>query len=163
MSKDELIGEIAHELRKLQQSSDAFDEAAATHLGLNRTDLRCLDIVLSAGSLSAGELSVALRLSPAATTTVVDRLIRAGLVTRTEDSENRRRKLIDATAKAERVAAEVFDPVGVAGAKALTRFDFGELRTALEFLRTARDVQENQIERVSQLGGTTWRPAPPDR
>ncbi|NKY84698.1 MarR family winged helix-turn-helix transcriptional regulator [Nocardia veterana] len=155
MSKEELIGEIARELRQLQQSFDAFDEAAAAHLGLNRTDLRCLDIVLGAGRLSAGELSTALRLSPAATTTVVDRLIRAGMVTRTEDPENRRRKLIEATAKAARVAEEIFEPVGRAGTKALGRFDIGELGTALEFLRVAKEVQQQQITRVAQLGRTS--------
>ena len=152
MSKEEVIGEIARELRQLQQSFDAFDEAAAAHLGLNRTDLRCLDIVLSTGPLSAGQLSAALRLSPAATTTVVDRLIRAEMVTRTEDSENRRRKLIDGTAKARNAAAAIFEPVGVAGRTALARFDHGALQAALEFLRTTRDVQEKQIERLSQLG-----------
>lgn len=54
MSKDELIAEIAQELRLLQRSFDAFDEAAAVRLGLNRTDLRCLDIVLARGPLAAG-------------------------------------------------------------------------------------------------------------
>ncbi|MGW0071062.1 hypothetical protein ACWDUI_26780, partial [Streptosporangium sandarakinum] len=70
MSKHDVIGEIAMELRRLQQSFDAFDEAAAARLGLNRTDLRCLDVVLAEGPVPAGRISAALKLSPAATTTV---------------------------------------------------------------------------------------------
>ncbi|MGW4328728.1 MarR family winged helix-turn-helix transcriptional regulator [Nocardia sp. NPDC004573] len=152
MSKDELIAEIAQELRLLQQSFDAFDEAAAVRLGLNRTDLRCLDIVLARGPLAAGELSAALRLSPAATTTVVDRLVRAGFVTRAQDPGNRRRILIEGTMRARKVAREIFEPVGVAGAEALLRFDTGELRTALDFLRTALAVHQAETERVSRAG-----------
>lgn len=152
MSKDELIGAIAQELRTLQQSFDAFDEAAAVRLGLNRTDLRCLDIVLGRGPLTAGELSSALRLSPAATTTVVDRLTRAGFVSRAQDPGNRRRIMVEATERAVEVAREIFEPVGAAGAEALTRFDTDELRIALDFLRTALRVHQEQTERVSRSG-----------
>ncbi|WP_039794418.1 MarR family winged helix-turn-helix transcriptional regulator [Nocardia araoensis] len=152
MSKDELIDAIAQELRLLQQSFDAFDEAAAVRLGLNRTDLRCLDIVLGRGPLAAGELSAALRLSPAATTTVVDRLVRAGFVSRAPDPGNRRRILVEGTTRAVEVAREIFEPVGAAGAEALTRFDTDELRVALDFLRTALRVHQEQTERVSRLG-----------
>ncbi|MFC9967414.1 hypothetical protein ACFVH4_24565 [Nocardia ignorata] len=40
-----IIDEIGQQLRLLQRSFDTFDEAVAAHLRLNRTDMRCLDIV----------------------------------------------------------------------------------------------------------------------
>ncbi|MER5464836.1 MarR family transcriptional regulator [Streptomyces sp. NPDC002668] len=163
---------VAQQLRSLQQSFDAFDEAAAARLGLNRTDLRCLDLVLgagqraggersgvewsggegSAGELSAGELSAALKLSPAATTTVIDRLERAGLVTRSRDAANRRRVLVTATDAARAAEAEVYLPVGAAGAEALSRYDEGQLATILDFLQAARQVQEGQVARLGADG-----------
>lgn len=168
---------VAQQLRSLQQSFDAFDEAAAARLGLNRTDLRCLDLVLgagqraggersgvewsggegpggegSAGELSAGELSAALKLSPAATTTVIDRLERAGLVTRSRDAANRRRVLVTATDAARAAEAEVYLPVGAAGAEALSRYDEDQLATILDFLQAARQVQEGQVARLGADG-----------
>ncbi|MFE9956214.1 MarR family transcriptional regulator [Micromonospora sp. NPDC005299] len=138
------------QLRLLQQSFDAFDEAAAARLGLNRTDLRAMDLVLANdGPLSAGELTRALKLSPAATTTVIDRLEGAGLVTRTRDAENRRRVLVTATDAARAVEQDIYLPVGAAGAQALGRYNKDQLATILDFLQTVRHVQENQTARVS--------------
>ncbi|NUR91357.1 MAG: MarR family transcriptional regulator, partial [Nonomuraea sp.] len=151
MSKRAVIGEIAMELRQLQQSFDAFDEAAAERLGLNRTDLRCLDVVLAEGPVPAGRISAALKLSPGATTTVIDRLERAGMVTRTPDPGNRRRVLVGATDAARSAEAEIFTPVGQAGAQALQGYGPDELAVVLDFLRTARRVQEEQAARVRSM------------
>ncbi|MET7619923.1 MarR family transcriptional regulator [Streptomyces sp. NPDC005408] len=144
---------VAQQLRSLQQSFDAFDEAAAARLGVNRTDLRCLDLVLGAGELSAGELSAALKLSPAATTTVIDRLERIGLVVRSRDAANRRRVLVSATDAAREAEVDVYVPVGAAGAEALSRYDEDQLATILDFLQTARQVQEGQAARLGADGG----------
>ncbi|WP_084965996.1 MarR family winged helix-turn-helix transcriptional regulator [Thermoactinospora rubra] len=151
MSKDVLLQEIATLLRQLQQSFDAFDEAAAARLGLNRTDLRCLDVVLGAGPLPAGQLSTALKLSPAATTTVIDRLERAGLVSRARDPGNRRLVLVAPTDTAREAEAELFAPVGQAGAQALTRYTYDQLTVILDFLQTVLRVQEEQTARVAAL------------
>ncbi|MEV0829021.1 MarR family winged helix-turn-helix transcriptional regulator [Nonomuraea rubra] len=151
MSKSTAIEEIAMELRRLQQSFDAFDEAAAARLGLNRTDLRCLDVVLGEGPVAAGRISAALKLSPAATTTVIDRLERAGMVSRSPDPGNRRRVLVAATDAARSAEAEIFVPVGRAGAEALRAYGVDALAIILDFLRTARRVQEEQAARVRTL------------
>ncbi|PKV81914.1 MarR family winged helix-turn-helix transcriptional regulator [Nocardia fluminea] len=151
MSKDsEMIGEIGQQLRLLQRSFDTFDEAVAARLRLNRTDMRCLDVVLARGLLSAGELSSALRLSPAATTTVIDRLERAGYVSRAQDPGNRRRVLIEPTTDARRVAEVIFEPVGRAGAAALGRYDSDQLGLILDFLGTALRVHREQADLVAE-------------
>ncbi|MEU1606478.1 MarR family winged helix-turn-helix transcriptional regulator [Micromonospora matsumotoense] len=150
MSKDEMIRRVAIGLRLLQQSFDAFDEAAATALRLNRTDLRALDLLLyGGGPLSAGELSAALKLSPAATTTVIDRLERAGLAGRAQDPHNRRRILVAPTDAARTVEQDLYVPVGVAGAQALAGYTVDQLATILDFLHVARQVQDDQAIRVS--------------
>lgn len=148
MSKRELVLEAATGVRLLQQSVDAFDEAVAVRLNLNRTDLRCLDLALAGGPLSAGELATGLGLSPAATTTVIDRMERAGYVTRSPDPGNRRRVLVEATAAARAVEREIYRPVGAAGIKALSRFNESQLATIIDFLRTARRVQRDQSARL---------------
>lgn len=153
MSKDDGLREVAVRMRLLQQSFDAFDEAAAATLGLNRTDLRCLDVILAEEPVSAGELTTAAKLSPAATTTAIDRLERAGYVTRSRDAANRRRVLVTATEAARTAEREVYGPVGEAGMLALRRYDEQQLAAINDFLETARKVQEEQTARLKGLPG----------
>jgi DNA-binding MarR family transcriptional regulator len=148
-SKDAQAREVSVEVRLLQRSFDAFDESVAARLGLNRTDLRCLDMVLDDGSRSAGELAAGLRVSPAAMTTVIDRLERAGWVKRSRDPDNRRRVLVAPTEAARDAERRIYLPVGAAGHEALQRYDERELATILDFLRTARRVQEEQAARIA--------------
>jgi DNA-binding MarR family transcriptional regulator len=150
MSKDELVDLVAMHLRSLQRAIDAFDEAAAAALEINRTDLRALDLLLEGSKpLSAGELSNALRLSPAATTTVIDRLQRAGLADRIADPHNRRRVLVGATDTARDAERQIYAPVGVAGSEALYRYTSEQLATIVDFLRVARHVQDEQASRIA--------------
>ncbi|MFI9595483.1 MarR family winged helix-turn-helix transcriptional regulator [Nonomuraea sp. NPDC052265] len=143
--------EVAVRMRTLQQSFDAFDEAAAAALGLNRTDLRCLDLILAQEPMSAGELTTAAKLSPAATTTAIDRLERAGYVTRSRHAANRRRVLVTATEAARTAENEVYGPVGEAGMLALRRYDEQQIAVIIDFLETARQVQEEQTTRLKGL------------
>jgi DNA-binding MarR family transcriptional regulator len=148
MSKDDVVGEVAVRMRMLQQSFDAFDEAAAALLGLNRTDLRCLDLILAKDAMSAGELTTAAKLSPAATTTAIDRLERAGFVTRSRDAANRRRVLVAATEAARAAEREVYSPLGEAGRSTLRHYGEEQLAVIIDFLETARRVQEEQTARL---------------
>ncbi|MET7383275.1 MarR family transcriptional regulator [Streptomyces sp. NPDC005526] len=151
MSKDDRVGKVAVQIRLLQQSFDAFDEAAAAWLGLNRTDLRCLDLILAKDPMSAGELTTAAKLSPAATTTAIDRLERAGFVTRSRDAANRRRVLVAATEAARAAERKVYGPLGEAGTSALRHYGEEELAVIIDFLETARRVQEEQTARLKGL------------
>lgn len=149
MSKSDVIHDVAVQVRLLQRSLDAFEEAAAARLRLNRTDLRALDIVLAGQPLTAGDLTTALNMSPAATTTVIDRLERAGFVVRSRDAANRRRVMVVATDTARAAEKDVYLPIGAAGAEALQRYDTNQLATILDFLRTARRIQDDQTARIS--------------
>ncbi|WP_275466844.1 MarR family winged helix-turn-helix transcriptional regulator [Streptomyces noursei] len=151
MSKDDRVGKVAVQIRLLQQSFDAFDEAAAAWLGLNRTDLRCLDLILAKDPMSAGELTTAAKLSPAATTTAIDRLERAGFVTRSRDAANRRRVLVAAAEAARAAERKVYGPLGEAGTSALRHYGEEELAVIIDFLETARRVQEEQTARLKGL------------
>ena len=43
--KRETFEELVYEVRRSQNATDRFDQAVADAVGLNRTDMRCLDIV----------------------------------------------------------------------------------------------------------------------
>ena len=68
-----------------RRAYSAFDALAARRLGVNTTDLHCLNILESRSGLTAGELALEAGLTSGAVTGVVDRLERAGYARRTAD------------------------------------------------------------------------------
>src|SRR5689334_22127675 len=68
----------------------AYDEALADRLGLNPTDLRCLELVIAGPGVTAGRLAELADLTTGAVTGVLDRLERAGFVRRQPDPADRR-------------------------------------------------------------------------
>ena len=68
----------------------------AERLRLNRTDSRCVDLLLE-GPRTATELAAAAGLSQSAMTTAVDRLERIGYARRVRDGADRRQLLVQLT------------------------------------------------------------------
>lgn len=69
----------------------------ALRLGVNRNDLRCMEVIQREQPISPKRLSEAGGLSPAAVTKVLDRLERAGFAERVPDADDRRSVRIIAT------------------------------------------------------------------
>src|SRR5918999_6195630 len=99
MSRDLIVKAFGDAVRAYQTVNDNFDQAVADHLGMNRTDARCVDLIDQAGGMTAGELARAAGLTTGAVTAVVDRLEAAGLAQRVHDPEDRRRVRIESTAR----------------------------------------------------------------
>ena len=53
--KREIFDELIEEVRRSQNATDRFDSAVAEALGLNRTDMRCLDVLQREGPVTAGD------------------------------------------------------------------------------------------------------------
>lgn len=86
------VGE--HFGRQLSASTLLFHQAVAEHLGLNVTDLKCLDLVRSEPKLTPGRVAEVTGLTTAAVTTILDRLEKAGFVRRERDPNDRRKVLV---------------------------------------------------------------------
>ena len=84
-SRRDEMAEIITEMRINQNAADAMDAAIAEWLGVNRTDIICLDILARLGTVPAGRLAEESRLTTGAITAVLDRLERAGYVQRLAD------------------------------------------------------------------------------
>jgi DNA-binding MarR family transcriptional regulator len=144
--------EAAELVRRWQVDQDIFDEAAAAYAGLNRTDLRVIDIVQQAGQLTAGHLASEARLTSGAVTAVVDRLEALGLVRRIRDTVDRRRVLIEVVLpKLEERLGPVYGPIAEEAFRDLASYSDDDLTTILEFLRTNREFLARHIERVHAL------------
>ena len=82
--------------RELSARTIFLHQAIADNLGLNITDHKCLDIVLTHGPMTAGRLAEDSALTTGAITGVVDRLEKKGFVRRVADPHDRRKTMIEA-------------------------------------------------------------------
>ena len=132
----------------LQAAIDADDQALADHLGLHRTDLRCLDLVFRHGPLASGRLAQMLGLTPGSMTTLVDRLVKAGYARRTPDPTHGRRVLVIPTEQAVRTVTDSLrDRLAEAHAE-LENFSDAELDAIVRFLHSAIDRHERAAARL---------------
>src|SRR5919108_4206086 len=150
--KKELIGELVSEFRISGNQDSAFDNLAAELLGVNRTDLHCLNAIENAGGLTAGELARETGLTTGAVTGVIDRLERAGYARRVPDPGDRRRVKLEETPKFYARADKIWGPLAADWESSLSeRFTAEQLERVIEFLRTTNEVGRRHMERVRKL------------
>jgi DNA-binding MarR family transcriptional regulator len=143
---DELIGEV----RRSQNATDRFDQAVADALGLNRTDMRCLDTIDREGPVPAGRLAEATELTSGAITTVLDRLERAGYARRVRDAGDRRRVLVELTPQTREHMYEFFEPHVALSERLYLRYTQEQLELLLEFVRAGREFNETHAAEIEQ-------------
>jgi len=136
-------------LRELAASLDALTNAASPHAGLNRTDIRALDIINMQEGLTAGQLAARLKLTTGAITGVLDRLERAGHARRTHDQDDRRRVMVQPTAEARRYGSVVFGELGRDLDTLLARYSRRERELIDNFLRSINDIVAQRADELS--------------
>jgi DNA-binding MarR family transcriptional regulator len=146
----ELMAELLQAVRAFQRAVDSMDDAAAEHMGINRSDGRCLDVLEERGPMSAGELADAAGLSPGAITTLVDRLEREGYVRRRRDPGDRRRVVIEMTEAAHDATVLLYGPLA-AGFDWLRRLTAEQIALVRDFLRLGAELNLHNAERVKAL------------
>ncbi len=153
----ELIEQTTVEVRQQQIAYDRFHDAVAAYLGLNRTDIRCLDILDLTRRQTAGELAAGMGLSTGAVTAMLDRLERSGYVRRVRDPADRRRVLVEPAELATERGQEIYGPFEELAGPMLARFTDDDLAMIRDFLRLGNDFYERQISRIEQLSRRAGR------
>jgi DNA-binding MarR family transcriptional regulator len=149
-SRTELIGEFIAAVRASQTATELLDHAAAEYLGLDSTAYRCLDILDQEGPMTAGRLAERARLSPGATTALIDRLEAKGYARRTRDTEDRRRVLVEVAPALRQRADELYGPPEE-GAQELSIYTDEQLEFLIGFLRASVAYQEERMRRLDDI------------
>ena len=137
-----LVRELRDALRAFQRAVDAFDEAVSERLGINRTDLRCLDLLEQHRPMTAGALAEASGITTGAMTFVLDRLEGAGFVRRQRDEGDRRRVLVDLEPEGADRAWSVHEPLVLDARHAASGFDLDELDVVRRFLQVMGNLYD---------------------
>ena len=147
--KRDTYEQLIDEVRRSQNATARFDQAVADALGLNRTDLRCVDVLHREGAQTAGRLAEQTGLSSGAMTTALDRLERAGYARRVRDSSDRRRVLVELTPQVAKMAAFYGEHAAYAE-RLYQRHTVEQLELLLRFVRESREFNELQAARLEQ-------------
>jgi DNA-binding MarR family transcriptional regulator len=143
--------EFAAAVRKTGSLMQLMGQAAADRIGINATDLNCLNILSFSGQMTAGELARATGLTTASITGVVDRLEQAGFVRRERDVHDRRRVVIHlVTDKALGTVAPVFGPLMGAWQRLADRYTDEDLRLIVGFYGEMEQVIREHLVRLRE-------------
>lgn len=147
--KRQTFEQLIEEIRRSQSATDRFDQAVADAVGVNRTDMRCLDVLQRQGPMTAGRLAEATGLTTGAMTTALDRLERIGYARRVRDATDRRRVLVEMTDKASELNA-FYGSHSAEAERLYKRYTEGQLELLLEFVRNGREFNERHAARVEE-------------
>ena len=108
----ELLASYIDAARRSGALMQLLSQAAAERIGINATDLNCLNILSFSGPMTAGQLAQATGLTTASITGVIDRLEQAGFAQRERDTSDRRRVVVRLVVSAvHRDVAPAFAPM----------------------------------------------------
>jgi DNA-binding MarR family transcriptional regulator len=144
---------FATAMRRTGSLMQLMGQAAADRIGINATDLNCLNILSFSGHMTAGELARATGLTTASITGVIDRLEEAGFVSRERDPHDRRRVVVTLSLdRAMRDVASVFLPVMRDWRQLAARYSDDELRLIVDFYTRMEQVFRNHLIRLRTEG-----------
>lgn len=139
-------------VRTLADAVDGFDEAAARALGIARSDLRALNL-LEHGPMAAGEMGARLGLTSGSMTALVDRLVKAGYVSRRPAEVDRRKVMVHLEPATWQAFARVYGPCGeavTAVAGQMPDRQVAAARDALTAVASAIRVEEAKLRHDSR-------------
>lgn len=151
--KREVFERLLEELRGSQNATARFDQAVADAAGLNRTDMRIIDVLDREGPVPAGRLAVVTGLSTGAMTAALDRLERSGYARRVRDAGDRRRVLVELTEQAQTLH-EYYREHAAYAERLYHRHSLEQLQVLLDAFRESREFNER---RASELEAATRR------
>jgi AraC family transcriptional regulator len=159
-SRGALIAAIGTEIVRFQDASNRVDDAAAAVLALERADLQCVSMLLFMGAAPAERLVGALRLTPRAFRSMIERIELAGYARRVMTREGDRVELTD---HARRWVETLWGPLAAEGTRLLELESTRDLAVLARFMETIRPVQEAHAARIRALLEVPSASAPSNR
>ena len=146
--KQALTGRLMLALRRSSAAGVLHGQTVARRVGVNSTDLECLDLILMSGPSTAGEIARHTGLTSGAVTGLIDRLERLGLVERTADPADRRKVLVRVREDRIGPIAQLYAPLEKAMQALLAGYSKEELKVLIDFSERSGGLL---LARVSEL------------
>jgi DNA-binding MarR family transcriptional regulator len=149
-TRAEVLGALARELRQFQGLSASFFRAAAAQIGMTVTDMQVIDLLASAGPMTAGQLADLTGLTTGAITGMLNRLEEAGRVRRERDPADGRRVIVRLVPDQDtmREIGPLFDSIGKAWEDLAAHYDDEQIAFLLEFLQRSNALSRAELAQL---------------
>jgi DNA-binding MarR family transcriptional regulator len=150
--RDQIIADVIREMPRHAGAARRFHIAVAHQIGIPPADLECVSLLAIEGPSSPSWLAAQLGLTTGAMTKMLDRLQRAGYITRSADPGDRRR--ITVTAVPARLAEHLwrYDGMGNRMNDIIARYNGAELAAILDFMSAGRQAADAEIALMRERG-----------
>jgi DNA-binding transcriptional ArsR family regulator len=147
--RQRMEGDFLLAMRRNGSIMQLLGQVSAERIGINATDLNCLNIVALGGPMTAGELARATGLTTASITGVLDRLEEGGFVRRERDPKDRRRVIVTLNpGPGLREIGPTFGPLVRAWREAAAGYSDEDLRLLLDFQLKLEQIVRDQLARL---------------
>ena len=125
-----------------------FRNAMSQWVGLNATDMECLRLLFIKGTATPSELARHTGLTSGATTAMLDRLEKAGLIERRPNPDDRRGSLITPAKSGAEKAAAWFESARKAQDELISSYSEEELEIIADVFERFTKLWEQERERI---------------
>jgi len=145
-----LLNQIADLGRRISTQTVFLHQAIAQTVGLNATDTKCIDLILSHSerTMTAGELSDKTGLTTGAITHILDRLERRRFIKRVRDTQDRRKVLVRVRAESLEPLVPKYEEVGKSYMALAEEYSDDELAVICDYMDRASAISEEEIANV---------------
>ncbi|MEU9160262.1 MarR family transcriptional regulator [Streptomyces sp. NPDC048424] len=149
-SRAELLARIVTESQRHYADYSLFNQAMADHVGLHPTDMQCVALLdMEPEPVSTGDIARLTGLTSGSATRLVDRMVKAGVVERHADPNDRRRSLVSLSPEARERIGAAWDTPGRAFGAVLESYSDTELTVIADYLHRAAEVGRAQAKRLN--------------
>jgi len=126
--------------RQLLELSEGYTKFMGSALSVNDTDFKAMGALMEVGPMSAGDLAKSIGVSPAAATSVIDRLVASGHVAREPSKTDRRALLVVPNPASVEKAWAHLAPIIQASEGTIRDMDTRDQHAVLAYLRAMTDA-----------------------
>lgn len=146
-AKAELVRQLGTLVMRWQDATQRYDEEVGAIFQLGPAERLCLSF-LTSGPQTASAIARATRLTPAAVTSLIDRLETRNFVRRLPDPHDRRKVLVEAADATSALIEKAYAPLAAAGAEALGKRSIDELRLLTAAIEEMLAIQNRMTEEL---------------
>ncbi|MFD9793878.1 MarR family winged helix-turn-helix transcriptional regulator [Streptomyces sp. NPDC059070] len=148
-SRARLMADLGAASRRYMASYALFNQALADRLRLHPTDLQCLNLLsLEPDPVTTGRIAELTGLTTGSATRLVDRLEKAGYVTRRRDTADRRKVLVEPVPERMAEFGAVWGKLNGAWFAMFDAYDDTEIELLVAHMRRTVELSGAQIERL---------------
>lgn len=143
--KAALVQQLGTLIVRWQEATQRYDEEVGAIFQLGPAERLCLSF-LTSGPQTASAIARATRLTPAAVTSLIDRLEARNFVRRQPDPLDRRKVLVEAAEATFALIEKAYAPLATAGAEALGKRSIEELHLLAAAIEEVLAIQNRMTD-----------------